>query len=102
MITVAGFSGFTTRTNQYVSNKSLIGRLFAAIWSGVDGVRKILHLVLLLFIFMLFIGAIQDTPLVLPERAVLVVEPYGYLVEQIEVDGCKCDLGRCEARPMIG
>ena len=65
-------------------NKSLVGRLFAAIWSGVDGVRKILHLVLLLFIFMLFIGAMQDTPLVLPERAVLVVEPYGYLVEQIE------------------
>ena len=84
MITVAGFSGFTTRTSQYVSKKSLAGRVFAAIWSGVDGVRKILHLVLLLFIFMLFIGAMQDTPLVLPERAVLVVEPYGYLVEQIE------------------
>ena len=67
-----------------MSKKSLAGRVFAAIWSGVDGVRKILHLVLLLFIFMLFIGAMQDTPLVLPERAVLVVEPYGYLVEQIE------------------
>jgi protease-4 len=67
-----------------VRNKSLAGRVFAAIWSGVDGVRKILHLVLLLFIFMLFIGAMQDTPLVLPERAALVVEPYGYLVEQIE------------------
>lgn len=67
-------------------NKSLVGRLFAAIWSGVDGVRKILHLVLLLFIFALFVGAMQDTPLVLPERAVLVVEPYGYLVEQIEGD----------------
>ena len=69
-----------------MSNKSLVGRLFAAIWSGVDSVRKILHLVLLLFIFMLFFGAMQDTPLVLPERAVLVVEPYGYLVEQIEGD----------------
>ena len=67
-----------------MSKRSLVGRLFAAIWSGVDSVRKILHLVLLLFIFMLFIGAMQDTPLVLPERAVLVVEPYGYLVEQIE------------------
>lgn len=67
-----------------MSRKSLVGRVFAAVWSGVDSVRKILHLILLLFIFMLFIGAMQDTPLVLPERAVLVVEPYGYLVEQIE------------------
>jgi protease-4 len=67
-----------------VSNKSLVGRLFAAIWGGVDSVRKILHLILLLFIFLMFFGAIQDTPLVLPESAVLVVEPYGYLVEQIE------------------
>jgi protease-4 len=67
-----------------VSNRSLVGRLFAAIWSGVDSVRKVLHLILLLFIFLLVFGAMQDTPLVLPDRAVLIVEPYGYLVEQIE------------------
>ena len=67
-----------------MSNRSLVGRLFAAIWSGVDSVRKVLHLILLLFIFLLVFGAMQDTPLVLPDRAVLIVEPYGYLVEQIE------------------
>ena len=67
-----------------MSNRSLVGRLFAAIWSGVDSVRKILHLVLLLFIFMLVFSAMQDAPLVLPDRAALVVQPYGYLVEQIE------------------
>jgi protease-4 len=58
--------------------------LFAAIWSGVDSVRKVLHLILLLFIFLLVFGAMQDTPLVLPDRAALVIQPYGYLVEQIE------------------
>ena len=79
-----GFTGSTTRTSQSVSNRSLVGRLFAAIWSGVDSVRKVLHLILLLFIFLLVFGAMQDTPLVLPDRAVLIVEPYGYLVEQIE------------------
>ena len=84
MITAAASSESTTRNSQSVSKKSLVGRFFAAIWSGVDSVRKILHLVLLLFIFMLVFGAMQDTPLVLPERAALVVEPYGYLVEQIE------------------
>jgi protease-4 len=69
-----------------VSNRNLLVRLFSAIWGGVDGVRKILHLVLLLFVFLLFFGALQDSPLVLPDRAVLVIQPYGFLVEQIEGD----------------
>ncbi len=67
-----------------MSNRNLLVRLFSAIWGGVDGVRKVLHLVLLLFVFLLFFGAIQDSPLVLPDRAVLVIQPYGFLVEQIE------------------
>ena len=69
-----------------MSNKNLLVRLFSAIWSGVDGVRKILHLFLLLFVFLLFFGAMQDTPLTMPDRAVLVIQPYGFLVEQIEGD----------------
>jgi protease-4 len=67
-----------------VSERNLLVRLFSAIWSGVNGVRKVLHLLLLLFVFVLFFGSMQDTPLVLPDRAVLVIKPYGYLVEQIE------------------
>jgi len=67
-----------------VSERNLIARLFSAIWSGVNGVRKILHLLLLLFVFVLFFGSMQDTPLILPDRAALVIEPYGFLVEQIE------------------
>ena len=69
-----------------MNNRGLLARLFSAIWGGVDGVRKVLHLVLLLFIFLLFFGAMQDTPLTLPDRAVLVIQPYGFLVEQIEGD----------------
>jgi len=69
-----------------VSNRNLLVRLFSAIWSGVDGVRKVLHLVLLLFVFLLFFGAMQDSSLVLPDRAALVIQPYGFLVEQIEGD----------------
>lgn len=69
-----------------MSNRNLLVRLFSAIWSGVDGVRKVLHLVLLLFVFLLFFGAMQDSSLVLPDRAALVIQPYGFLVEQIEGD----------------
>ena len=67
-----------------MNKANLLVRLFSAIWGGVDGVRKILHLVLLLFVFLLFFGAMQDSKLVLPNRAVLVIQPYGFLVEQIE------------------
>jgi protease-4 len=67
-----------------VSDRNLLVRLFSAIWSGVEGVRKILHLLLLLFIFILFFSSMQDTSLVLPDRAALVIEPYGFLVEEIE------------------
>ena len=67
-----------------MSDRNLLARLFSAIWSGVEGVRKILHLLLLLFVFLLFFSSMQDTPLVLPDRAALVIEPYGFLVEQIE------------------
>jgi protease-4 len=69
-----------------VSNRNLLVRLFSAIWGGLDGVRKVLHLVLLLFVFLLFFGAMQDSSLVLPDRAALVIQPYGFLVEQIEGD----------------
>ena len=69
-----------------MSKANMLGRLFSAIWGGVDGFRKVLHLVLLLIVFVLFFGAMQDTPLTLPDRAVLVIQPYGFLVEQIEGD----------------
>jgi len=82
----ARFIAFTTKDDEFVSNRSLLVRFFSAIWGGVDGVRKVLHLVLLLFVFMLFFGAMQDSPLTLPDRAVLVIQPYGFLVEQIEGD----------------
>jgi len=67
-----------------VTKKNLLSRILSAIWSGVDGVRKVLHLLLLLALFAIFFGALSDTPLTLPDRAALVIEPYGFLVEQIE------------------
>jgi len=66
--------------------KNLLVRLFSAIWSGVDGVRKILHLILLLVIFLTFAGAMSGAPPALPDSAALVIRPHGVLVEQLEGD----------------
>jgi protease-4 len=86
MIMMARSIASTTKDDELVSNRNLLVRLFSAIWGGLDGVRKVLHLVLLLFVFLLFFGAMQDSSLVLPDRAALVIQPYGFLVEQIEGD----------------
>lgn len=69
-----------------VAKKNLFIRLASAIWSGADGLRKVLHLVLLLFVFMLFFGAMSGAPSGIPKKAALVIQPYGFLVEQYEGD----------------
>jgi protease-4 len=63
-----------------------IGRVLQWIWGGLDGLRKLLHLVLLLLIFG-FIWSVfsRSIPLV-PYKAALVIAPEGPLVEQLTGD----------------
>ena len=64
--------------------KNMIGKVFSAIWSGANGVRKVLHLLLLLFIFLLFFDATSEPPKLIPRHAALVIHPVGFLVEQYD------------------
>jgi protease-4 len=66
--------------------RNLIVRLLSAIWSGVDGFRKILHLLLLLGLFGVFFGAMQGTAPTLPDGAALLLQPAGAIVEEYEGD----------------
>ncbi len=63
-----------------------IGRVLGWIWSGLDGLRKILHLVLMLVIFGLLWAAFARTIPIVPHRAALVIAPQGPLVEQLSGD----------------
>src|SRR5260221_2715852 len=60
-----------------------LGRSFRFLWRLLDGLRKVLHLVVLLFLvsILLFLAR-QPLPLV-PSRAALVIQPHGHLVEQL-------------------
>ena len=58
-------------------------RVLAAIWSGVDGFRKILHLLLLLFIFAVFLGTMSGSAPTLPDNAALLIKPTGAIVEEL-------------------
>lgn len=61
-------------------------RVLAAIWSGVDGFRKILHLLLLLFVFAVFLGTMSGTAPILSDSAALRIQPAGAIVEELAGD----------------
>ncbi len=69
-----------------MSKRNPIVRFLGAIWSGVDGIRKVLHLVLLLFVFAVFLGSISGHAPLLPDQAALLIRPVGSLVEELEGD----------------
>ena len=69
-----------------MSSRNFIVKVISGVWRGLDGVRKILHLLLLAVLFMVFFGAISGAPELMPQRAALVIQPVGALVEQLEGD----------------
>lgn len=69
-----------------MSKRGTLARIFGAIWTGIDSVRKVLHLLLLLFVFSLVIAAISGSVPKLPAQAALVIRPAGALVDQLEGD----------------
>jgi protease-4 len=61
--------------------------MISAIWRGADGLRKVLHLFLMVFLFLMFFGALSgDAPQLMPQRAALFLQPVGALVEQVAGD----------------
>ncbi|MDH4107282.1 MAG: signal peptide peptidase SppA [Gammaproteobacteria bacterium] len=66
--------------------RKAIKKLFSLIWATADGLRKVLHLLLLLFVFAIFVGALSSTTTPIPGKAALLIEPAGALVEQLEGD----------------
>lgn len=69
-----------------MNKRNPLVRVLAAIWSGVDGFRKILHLLLLLFVFAVFLGTLSGSAPTLPDRAALMIQPAGTIVEELAGD----------------
>lgn len=61
----------------------MIGRILVGIWHGLDGLRKILHLVLLLVIFGIVVGALKTSIPHIADHSALVIAPKGEIVEQL-------------------
>ncbi|HXS21903.1 MAG TPA: signal peptide peptidase SppA [Steroidobacteraceae bacterium] len=60
--------------------------ILSGIWRGLDGLRKVLHLILLVVIFGVIVWAVSSSAPGVPDRAALVVRPQGNLVEQLSGD----------------
>lgn len=58
----------------------------AGLWRGLDGLRKALHLIVLLVIFGTAFGLLLSGASRIPSRAALLIEPDGELVEQLSGD----------------
>jgi protease-4 len=56
---------------------------FGGLWRGLDGLRKVLHLLVLLVIFGILFGVLLSGTARIPAKAALLVEPDGELVEQL-------------------
>jgi protease-4 len=70
-----------------MSSGNFVFRFLGAIWRGLDGLRKLLHLLLMVFVFLLFFGAISgEAPQLMPQKAALFLQPVGSLVEQVAGD----------------
>ena len=56
---------------------------FSGLWRALDGLRKVLHLIVLLVVFGIIIGIIRGSVPLVPSKAALVIAPEGPLVEQL-------------------
>lgn len=65
---------------------STLRAILLGIWRGLDGLRKVLHLLLLIVIFGLIIWALSSSAPTVSVRTALLVQPEGQLVEQLSGD----------------
>jgi protease-4 len=66
--------------------RTTLRAILGGIWRGLDGLRKVLHLILLIVIFGVIVWAVSSSAPGVPERAALIVKPEGRLVEQLSGD----------------
>lgn len=75
--------------------KALRG-FFGRIWRGLDALRRLLHLIVLLAIFSILLVGIFGSPVKVPASAALVLDPEGELVEQLAGDPLERALGELQ------
>jgi protease-4 len=78
---------------------SAFAGFFGLVWRILEGIRKVLHLVLLLVIFGFVLAALHTSVPVVPRSAALVIGPEGELVEQLASDPVRRAFGQASGGP---
>jgi len=72
---------------------------FGLVWRLLEGIRKVLHLILLLVIFGFVLAALHTSIPSVPRTAALVIAPEGELVEQLSSDPVRRAFGEASGGP---
>src|SRR6195256_2127504 len=72
---------------------------FGLVWRILEGIRRVLHLILLLVIFGFILAALHTSIPVVPRTAALVIAPEGQLVEQLASDPVRRAFGQASGGP---
>ncbi len=72
---------------------------FGLVWRILEGIRKVLHLILLLVIFGFILAALHTSIPIVPRSAALVIAPEGELVEQLSSDPLRRAVGQASGGP---
>jgi protease-4 len=82
-----------------MSAGSALRGFFGLIWRILEGIRKVLHLALLLLIFGFVLAALHSSIPIVPRTAALIIAPQGELVEQLAGDPVRRALGEASGGP---
>ena len=74
-------------------------KFFGLIWGILEGIRKVLHLILLLVIFGFILAALHTSIPAVPKSAALIIAPEGELVEQLSNDPLRRAVGEASGGP---
>ena len=82
-----------------MSSGSALAGFFSLVWRILEGIRKVLHLLLLLVIFGFILAALHSSVPIVPHSAALVIAPEGELVEQLSSDPVRRAYGEASGGP---
>lgn len=81
-------------------NRSWPLRIVAGIWRGLDRLRRVLHLILLLGLFLLLLAGAVGERVFIPSSAALVIAPRGVLVDQLSGDAIERAIAKAQGAPL--
>jgi protease IV len=82
-----------------MSAGSALRGFFGLTWRILEGIRKVLHLALMLIIFGFVLAALHTSIPIVPRSAALVISPQGELVEQLSGDSVRRAFGEASGGP---